>query len=150
VHTFLLEAGRWTFEGSWLDKEGVPVAVKGKTLIAWGNEDWFTWVTKLEFPQDTRPSISYQYRGRLSLGERQYNFALQHSILGRVEGEGWITPQAIVQHYHVISDDDRPGQRQNGFETLYQLDTKNYVLSSGLFVGPSLVSTMDAQLRRLA
>ncbi|NEO83925.1 MAG: hypothetical protein F6J87_06640 [Spirulina sp. SIO3F2] len=148
AHTFLLEEGRWTFEGSWLNREGLPLTIKGRTLVAWSAENWFTWVTKLDFTDDERPGISYQYRGRLDAGDRQYNFVLQHSELGRIEGEGWVAPDSIVQHYHVISDDDRPNQRQHGFESLYRLDASTYALSSGIFVGYSLVSTMEAQLKR--
>ncbi|MEM8639331.1 MAG: hypothetical protein AAGG51_11020 [Cyanobacteria bacterium P01_G01_bin.54] len=148
AHTFLLEEGRWTFEGNWLERDKLPLSIKGRTLVAWSQENWFTWVTKLEFPGAERPGISFQYRGRLDLGDRQYNFVLQHSELGRIEGEGWVGPAAIVQHYHVLSDDDRPTQRQQGFESLYRLDANTYTLSSGIFVGPSLLSTMEAQLKR--
>lgn len=148
AHTFLLDEGRWTFEGSWLDREGLPSTIRGRTLIAWGQENWFTWVTKLEFPNTERASISYQYRGRLDLGDRQYTFVLQHSQLGRIEGEGWIAPDSIVQQYHVISEDERPSQRRHGFESLYRLDADTYALSSGTFVGYSLVSTMEARLQR--
>ncbi|MGB0563983.1 MAG: hypothetical protein ACPGVO_19615 [Spirulinaceae cyanobacterium] len=148
AHTFLIEEGRWTFEGNWLERDKLPLAIKGRTLVAWSQENWFTWVTKLEFPDAERSSISLQYRGRLDLGARQYNFVLQHSELGRIEGEGWVGPAAIVQHYHVLSDDDRPNQRQQGFESLYRLDADTYTLSSGIFVGPSLISTMEAQLKR--
>ena len=35
----------------------------------------------------------------------QYTFVLQHSELGRVEGEGWIAPQSIVQRYWVLGDE---------------------------------------------
>lgn len=147
-HTFLLEEGRWTFKGHWLERQGLPVPIAGKTLIAWGQQSWFTWVTRLEFPQGEHPQITLQYRGHLDLGDRFYNFVLQHSTLGRVEGEGWIAPDSIVQQYQVISEDDRQSQRRNGFESLHRLDAKTYLFSGGTFVGPALVTTMEATLQR--
>lgn len=143
-HTFLMEAGRWTIEGSWLERTGVPIAVIGKTIVAWGPENWFTMVTKLVFPSSSREEISFQYKGRLDGGERQYTFLLQHSLLGRVEGEGWVANETIVQRYWAL--DDR--QRRTGFETLHQLDNNTYYLSSGIMAGHYLASTMEASLQR--
>ncbi|MCW6036708.1 hypothetical protein K4A83_10605 [Spirulina subsalsa FACHB-351] len=146
AHTFLLEEGRWTLQGNWLERDSLPIPLKGKTIIAWSQENWFTWVTKLIFPGGEREEIAFQYRGRLEAGERQYNFVLQQSLLGRVEGEGWVAPESIVQRYIVLSDDDR--QRRSGFETLYRLDDNTYFLSSGIMTGYSLTSTMEAILQR--
>jgi len=94
-----MEAGRWTLQGNWLERDGMPILVKGKTLVGWSRDNWYTMVTKLVFPGSEREDISLQYRGRLDAGERQYTFVLQHSLLGRVEGEGWIAPESIVQRY---------------------------------------------------
>lgn len=143
-HTFLLEPGRWTLQGNWLERNGMPIAVKGKTIVAWGRENWFTMVTKLVFPGSEREDISFQYRGRLDVGERQYTFVLQHSVLGRVEGEGWVTPESIVQRYWVLGD----RQRRSGFETRHQLNENTYYLSSGIMAGHYLTSTMEATLER--
>ncbi len=147
-HTFLLEEGRWTFQGHWLERSGVPVPIQGKTLIAWGQENWFTWVTRLDFPNGEQSPITLQYRGRLDLGDRLYNFVLQHSVFGHIEGEGWVAPDSIVQSYRVISDDERQSQRQSGFESLYRLDDQTYLLSSGIFVGNAMTTTLEATLRR--
>jgi hypothetical protein len=122
----------------------MPIAVKGKTIVAWGRENWFTMVTKLVFPGSEREDISFQYRGRLDVGERQYTFVLQHSVLGRVEGEGWVTPESIVQRYWVLGD----RQRRSGFETRHQLNENTYYLSSGIMAGHYLTSTMEATLER--
>lgn len=143
-HTFLVEAGRWTLEGSWLERDGLPVNVKGKILIAWSRDNWFTMVTKLVFPGTEREEISLQYRGRLNAGERQYTFVLQHSLLGRVEGEGWVAPESIVQRYWVLGD----RQRRTGFETLHHLENNRYCLSSSIMAGHYLNSTMEAQVER--
>jgi len=139
-----MEAGRWTFEGNWLERNEMPIAVKGKTLVAWGQENWFTMIAKLVFPDSSRSEISLQYKGRLDNGERQYTFVLQHSVLGRVEGEGWVANETIVQRYWAL--DDR--QRRTGFETLHQLDHNTYYLSSGIMAGHYLTSMMEATLHR--
>jgi hypothetical protein len=118
----------------------MPVTVKGKILVAWSRDDWFTMVTKLIFPGSDRNEISCQYRGRLNTGDRQYTFVLQHSLLGRVEGEGWIAPESIVQRYWVLGD----RQRRTGFETLHQLTGDRYCLSSSIMAGHYLTSTMEA------
>lgn len=144
AHTFLIEAGRWTLQGSWLERNGMPITVKGKTLIGWSRDDWFTMVTKLVFPGTDREEISFQYRGRLDAGERQYTFVLQHSLLGRVEGEGWVAPESIVQRYWVLGD----RQRRSGFETLHQMEDGRYYMSSGILAGHYLTSTMEAMLER--
>ncbi len=144
AHTFLIEAGRWTLQGNWLERDGMPIAVKGKTLVGWGRDNWFTMVTKLIFPGSDREDIALQYRGRLDLGERQYTFVLQHSLLGRVEGEGWVAPESIVQRYWVLGD----RQRRSGFETLRYIDEGKYYVSSGIMAGHYLTSAMEATLER--
>lgn len=144
AHTFLIEPGRWVLEGNWLERNDMPVSVKGRTIIAWNQDDWFTMVMKLEFPEQEREVITFQYRGHVDLGERQYTFVLQHSELGRVEGEGWITPESIFQRYWVLGDK----QRRTGFETLHRLDNKTYYLASGIMAGHYLTSTMEATLAR--
>jgi hypothetical protein len=144
AHTFLMEAGRWTLQGNWLERDGLPVTVKGKILVAWSRDNWYTMVTKLMFPGTEREEISFQYRGRLNSGERQYTFVLQHSLLGRVEGEGWIAPGSIVQRYWVLGD----RQRRTGFEALHQLDNNKYRLSSSVMAGHYLTSTMEASVER--
>jgi hypothetical protein len=138
-----MEAGRWTLQGNWLEREGMPIPVKGKTLVAWNRDDWFTMVTKLVFPNGGE-DISFQYRGRLDAGDRRYTFVLQHSLLGRAEGEGWIAPDSIVQRYWVLGDK----QRRTGFETLYRLTDDKYFLSSSILSGHYLTSAMEATVER--
>ena len=145
AHTFLMESGQWTLEGSWIERNGVPITVKGKTLVSWNRTDWFSMVTKLVFPGGDREEIILQYRGHLNNDERQYTFVLQHSELGRVEGEGWIAPQSIVQRYWVLGDER---QRRTGFDTLHRVDHNRYYHSSGIMSGHYLTSTMEATLER--
>lgn len=143
-HTFLLEPGRWLLQGNWLDRDAMPISVKGKILVAWSRDDWYTMVTKLIFPGTDRSEISLQYRGRFGVGDRQYTFVLQHSLLGRVEGEGWIAPESIVQRYWVLGD----RQRRTGFETLHQLTADQYCLSSSVMSGHYLTNTIEATIDR--
>ncbi|XGB42300.1 MAG: hypothetical protein LVS60_19580 [Nodosilinea sp. LVE1205-7] len=140
LHSFLLEPGRWLLEGSWLERDRLPVAVNGKILIAWSRHDWFTMVMKLLLSGHQIPDITLQYRGHLTPGERQYTFVLQHSLLGRVEGEGWLAADSIIQRYWALDDP----QRRTGFETLYRLTEARYHLSSGIMAGHYLTSAMEA------
>jgi hypothetical protein len=143
-HRFLLEPGRWTIEGNWLEREQLPLVVKGKTIVAWSADNWFTMVTKLVFPSGDRPEISFQYRGRLGGEERQYTYVLQQSLLGQIEGEGWIGTDSIIQRYWVIGD----RQRRSGFETFYRINDQTYHLSGGILAGHYLTSTIEARLER--
>ncbi|MGG6297188.1 hypothetical protein ACQ4M4_22575 [Leptolyngbya sp. AN02str] len=145
-HTFLMEAGRWTLQGNWLERDTLPIAVKGKILIAWSRDNWFTMVTKLIFPGSDREEISLQYRGRLNSGDRQYTFVLQHSLLGRVEGEGWIAPDSVVQRYWALGD----RQRRTGFETMHQLADSKYCMTSSILSGHQINSMMEAIVMRQA
>lgn len=144
AHTFLLEAGRWTLTGNWLDRDGPPLMVRGKILVAWSRDDWYTLVTKLVFPETEREEIAFQYRGRLASGDRRYSFVLQHSHLGRVEGEGWIAPESIVQRFWVLGD----RQRRTGFETLHKISPSSYHMLSSVMEGHYLASTLEATIER--
>jgi hypothetical protein len=151
-HSFLLEPGRWVLQGNWLERNTMPINVKGMTLVAWHRDNWFTMATKLIFPGSDRAEISLQYKGRLDDGERHYSFLLQHSQLGQIEGEGWIGPETIVQRYWVISVKDvstaENRQRRSGFETLYRVDNDTYLLTNGILSGHFLDRTMEAKLER--
>ncbi|MEA5619114.1 hypothetical protein VB711_14895 [Cronbergia sp. UHCC 0137] len=144
AHTFLLEPGRWLMQGSWLERNSMPVTFKGMTLVVWNQDNWFSMATKLIFLDSDRSEISFQYKGRMDDGDRQYTFLLQHNLLGQVEGEGWICPDTIVQRYWVLSD----RQRRSGFETLHKISETHYYLTSGILAGHFLTSTMEASLER--
>ncbi|MEB3274342.1 MAG: hypothetical protein ACO4CG_02050 [Prochlorothrix sp.] len=145
AHSFLLEAGYWTLDGHWLERDQSPIVVKGRTLISW-RDDWFTMVTKLTFPQQDKPDMALQYRGHIDEDVRLYTFVLMHSLLGRVEGEGWLGPHSIVQRYWVLGDN----QRRNGVETLYLLDANTYRISNATMTGHHLTNAMEATLSRQA
>jgi hypothetical protein len=144
AHSFLMEAGRWILQGNWLERNKMPIPVKGRTIIAWSDENWFTIVTKLTFPGGELEEISFQYRGRLDSEERNYTYVLQQSLLGRVEGEGWIGPETIIQRYWVLND----RQRRSGFETFYRLNENTYQMCSGILAGHHLASTMEGIFER--
>ncbi|MDJ0600799.1 MAG: hypothetical protein QNJ37_18385 [Crocosphaera sp.] len=144
AHSFLMEAGRWTIEGNWLERNEMPLPVKGKSIVAWSNDNWFTMVTKLVFPRSDRPEIAFQYRGHLNGEEREYTYVLQQSVLDKVEGEGWIGPDSIIQRYWVLGD----RQRRSGFETFYRVNNNTYHFSGGLLSGHYLTSTMEAIFER--
>lgn len=146
AHTFLMEDGRWFLSGSWLDRDGPSTTVEGKLLVVWNRDNWYTLVTKLSFPNAPRRAISFQYRGRFVSDNRRYTFVLQHSDLGRVEGEGWVAPESIIQRYWVLNDRDR----RTGFESLHRLDSDRYHLSSSIMSGHYLTSMMEGTLSRRA
>jgi hypothetical protein len=146
AHSFLVAEGRWLLKGTWLERNLAPIPIQGKSLIGWGQDNWFTLVTKIEFLETDREPITCQYRGRLSTGDQQYTFVLQHSGFGRVEGEGWIASDTIVQRYWVLSD----RQRRSGFESFYRIDERTYHLSSSIMAGHHLTSTMEATFSRQA
>jgi hypothetical protein len=60
-HTFLIEPGTWLLQGNWLDRDAMPAPVKGKILITWSRDDWFTMVMRLVFVDSDRESIDFQY-----------------------------------------------------------------------------------------
>lgn len=143
-HTFLIEPGRWTLQGNWLERDKLPLLIRGGILIAWNRDNWFTMVMKFTFPNDDHNEIALQYKGRIAVGDRQYTFVLQHSELGRVEGEGWVAPESVVQRYWCLGD----RKRRTGFETLYQLDVNRYHLSSGIMAGHYLTTAIEATLEK--
>jgi hypothetical protein len=144
AHSFLLEPGKWTLHGTWLTRDALPMPVKGKILVAWKQDNCFMAATKLSFPEGAHEDIVIQSRGRMTSQERQYSFVLQHSLLGQVEGEGWIAPESIVQRYWGLSDK----QRRSGFETLRQISLERYHFSGGEMAGHYLTSTIEAELTR--
>ena len=143
THTFLLEPGRWKLEGSWLERDKMPIPIKGRLLIAWSQDNWFSLVSKLIFPDGEKEDISFQYRGRLGTGKREYTFVLQQSILGQIEGEGWIGADTIIQRHWVLTD-----SRRGGFETFYRINNNSYHLASCILNRHYLISTMEAILER--
>jgi hypothetical protein len=145
AHTFLVQPGKWTLEGNWIDGDSMPIQVRGRTLVGWSRDNfWFTMVTKLTFPNSDREELTMAYKGRIDTDERRFTFVVDDSSLGKVEGEGIIGPDSIVQRYWVMGDK----KMRTGFQTLYRRDHNIYSLASGLMAGQNLESTMEALLTR--
>jgi hypothetical protein len=146
AHTFLVQPGKWTLEGNWIDRDSMPIAVKGRTLVGWSKDNfWFTMVTKLTFPNSDREELTMAYKGRIDSDERRFTYVADDSGLGKIEGEGIIAPDSIIQRYWVMGDK----RARTGFQTLYRRDNNTYSLASGLISGQNLESTMEAVLTRI-
>jgi len=145
AHTFLVQPGKWTLEGNWIERDSMPIRVKGRTLVGWSRDNfWFTMVTKLTFPDCDREELTMTYKGRIDSDERRFTFVMDDNFLGKVEGEGMIGPDSITQRYWVMGDK----KMRTGFQTLYRRDINTYSLASGLIAGQNLESTMEAILTR--
>jgi hypothetical protein len=143
-HTFLLEPGRWKLEGTLMDRKLEPTLVKGRTLVTWTTDGWFTMATKLTFPESNLPEQTLTYKGRLDPDEQRFSFILQHSAMGKIEGEGWVAPESIIQRYWVMDDK----QLRSGFQTAYKQGDDCYYLCSAVVAGSTLISNMEAVLTR--
>ncbi|WP_404783447.1 hypothetical protein [Altericista sp. CCNU0014] len=150
-HTFLMNDGRWKLQGHWLLSRDEPcVPVRGKVMVVWNNDEWFSLVGKI-----TRPSlaneagdatdITLQYRGRIA-GEtqQQYTFVLQHSQYGQTEGEGWLMPDSILQRFWILGDRDQ----RFGVERFYRINDDRYYWSSSIMTGHALISSLEVTLDR--
>ena len=144
AHSFLLEAGNWIIQGYLLKRNEGAIAVRGQTAVVWKQDNWFTISTRLILDANTEPEIQYKYRGHLDSNKKYYTYVLKHSVLGNIEGEGWIGQQSIIQCYWVVG----ATQRHTGFDTYYRLNEHTYHLSSAILAGHRVGSTMEATLKR--
>lgn len=144
-HTFLVDAGRWLLNGYWLEPDQEPITVTGKILVSYSQDDWFSMAAKVTFAGQVKPDLMLQSRGKLELDEMIFTYVLQHSLLGRVEGEGWITPHGIVQQFVLLGDTNRC----TGFEHYWQVDANHYTLLSGIHKSHKLKHLLEATLERV-
>ena len=146
AHTFLVQPGKWTLEGNWIERNSMPIEVKGRTLVGWSRDNfWFTMVTKLSFPNSDREELTMAYKGRIDSDERRFTYVVDDSSLGKVEGEGIIGPDSSTQRYWVMGD----RKMRTGFQTLYRRDNSIYSLVGGIIAGQNLESTMEAVVTRV-
>jgi hypothetical protein len=145
THSFLMEAGTWNIQGTWLDNRGTQIPVEGKTTIAWKPNNWFSVKSSINFQDNSQQPIDTKYRAHLDDRLDRYTYILQHSFLGEVEGEGWICPNSIIQRFWALSDT----RKRNGFETFVRLNEDKYYFSGGILAGHYLSSTIEATLERL-
>jgi len=144
-HTFLVDAGRWLLNGYWLEPPQEAIAISGKILVSYGQDDWFSMAAKVTFAEQAKPDLILQSRGKLELDEMMFTYVLQHSLLGRLEGEGWITPHSIVQQFILLGD----ASRCTGFEHYWQVDANHYTLLSGIYRSHKLKQLLEATLERV-
>lgn len=141
-HSFLVETGRWFLTGNWQDSNQPPMKIEGLISILWGEPNWFTMSTEITFPNNNHTEILGKYRGHFQNNAYQYTYVLKQNLLGKIEGEGWVAPNAIIQRYWVIKDN----QRQGGFETFYKVNTRTYQMAGAIFNGHFITSTVEAEL----
>jgi hypothetical protein len=144
THTFLLQPGRWKSTGVWQEGNNPSLAVTGKTVVAWSADNWFTMITKLSISNQPGQDITWQYRGYLEPEASRYTFILTHSQMGKIEGEGWVGTDSVVQRYWVLDDQ----QRRLGFEAFHQIDDNNYRLAHSSISMNRLASLMELQFSR--
>ncbi len=133
-------------KGFWYESNLDPLAIEGTVDILWSQPNWFTWRSQLQFfdQPEVSSQITLNYRGYLSNYQTQYTFVLKHNLWGSLEGNGWITPDWIIQKYWVLND----RKRRQGFETLYQETEHLYRFCSGLTEGHQMKTTIEATLTR--
>ncbi|WP_330205210.1 hypothetical protein [Cyanobacterium sp. Dongsha4] len=152
THTFLLESGSWIIKGTWLDKNQQSNPFKGAIIINWEQSNWFSMQMKIVFPQNVpqngsfqnRPEIIFEYKGLIPSNRSRYAYVLKRSDLEKIEGEGWISNDSIIQRYWVLGNT----RRLNGFETFFCLDENTYHLTSGMMTGNNLLYTFEGILDR--
>jgi hypothetical protein len=145
THSFLLEAGIWNSQGNWIEPDGSTLAFQGKTMISWSEDAWFALVTKFVFQDAKQADLIWRYRGRLTEPGHRYTFVLEHSLIGKMEGEGVIGEQTITQRCWALND----SQGRSAFETLVRLDANRYQFSSATMAGHRLGTIAEASFVRV-
>lgn len=159
THRFLLEPGKWSVNGYFHQKDRIPLTVRGFVTITWKQEYWFKMVTQLtlnNYSQSPRhqtadeaiattSEIICKYKGHLDNEGKSYTYVLQHSILGNIEGEGWITSQSIIQYHWIVGS----SHRRTGVDTFFSLSEDTYHFTSVILESHNLKSTMEATLKHL-
>ncbi len=143
THSFLLQPGKWTINGYLMHKNKIPVTVKGSITITWKQEYWFKMVTQLILSNQSQSEIICKYKGHLDNDGKSYTYVLQHSILGNIEGEGWISSQSIIQYHWIVGSN----RRRTGIDTFYCLSENTYHFTSLILESHNLSSTMEATLK---
>ena len=145
AHSFLLETGIWNSQGSWINPDGSTLPFQGKTMISWSEDSWFAMVTKFVFQESDRTDLIWRYRGRLTEPGRRYTFLLEHSEIGKMEGEGIIGEKTITQRSWALND----SQSRSTFDSLVRLDANSYQFSSATMTGHRLGTIAEASFDRV-
>ncbi|MEM8722787.1 MAG: hypothetical protein AAGE84_26450 [Cyanobacteria bacterium P01_G01_bin.39] len=144
AHSFLIEAGYWQINGHWLKPNLAPIPLEGGINTKWKRANWFKITASLTCKDEAATKLVYQCRGNLDYEAKHYTYVSQHSLLGNIEGEGRIGPQAIIQYYWFMGT----GTRQKGLDTFYRLDQNTYYLTSSILDGHSIKNTIEVTLKR--
>ena len=144
THSFLLQPAKWSLQGQYTEREQQPLAIEGTISVAWRRQSWFKLETRLVIPESATEIIS-QCKGHLDSSGKLYTYVLQHSILGSIEGEGYLGVDSIVQHYWVVGST----QRRLGFDTFYYLSESEYSLTSVILESHNLRNTVEAKLKQI-
>lgn len=145
THSFLLQPGRWSISGHFRQKQQIPMIVRGFITITWQQEYWFKMVSQFTLNNESQSEIISQYKGHLDRDKKSYTYVLQHSILGNIEGEGWITSQSIIQYHWIVGGT----KKRTGIDTFYLISEDTYHFTSVILESHSLNSAMEATLKYL-
>ena len=102
-------------------------------------------VTQLKLDNESQSEIICQYKGHLDHDRKSYTYVLQHSILGNIEGEGWISSQSIIQYHWIVG----ATKKRTGIDTFYCISEDVYHFTSVILESHNLSSTMEATLTHL-
>jgi len=144
AHSFLLENGIWNSQGTLIDPDGSTLEFQGKTMISWSEDAWFAMVTKFVFQERDRAELVWRYRGRLTEPGQRYTFLLEHSEIGKMEGEGIIGRKTITQRSWALND----AKGRSTFDTLVKMDEHSYQFSSATMAGHRLNTLTEAGFER--
>lgn len=144
MHTFLLLPGKWTLKGSLIQGSAPVTSFQGRMVVGWSQDMyWFTMISKMQF-SDGRADEVASAKGRMDNNERRFTYVLEHSELGKVEGEGLISPGAIAMSYFVRDD----AKSRTGFQTYYRQDDNHYAMTSGIMLRQGFESMMETAMVR--
>lgn len=149
-HTFLLQPGSWIIKGHSSDKNQHSIPFKGATIIVWDQSSWFTIKTKLVFDikqqtsSEIKSNLEFEYKGFLPENKRSYSYVLTRTDFDKIEGEGLITKDSIIQRYWMLEDT----RRRAVLETIFQLDEDSYHFSSTMMAGNNIINVIEGILQR--
>ncbi len=145
AHSFLLQPGRWSLSGYFSQKHETPISIRGFITVTWKQEHWFKVVTQVILNNESSSEIICKYKGHLDRDRKSYTYVLQHSILGNIEGEGWISSQSIIQYHWIVG----ATKKRTGMDTFYCVSEDIYHFTSVILETHSLNSVMEATLKYL-
>lgn len=141
-HTYLLQPGRWSARGSYLDAAGTAVAASGESRVEHGADEWVaeSWM-RLELPE--RPVLATRQQIEpLGPGESTALWTAESGTLGTLLGRYVVVADAILS---VWSSEDG---RHTGSECLALQPDGSYRGHGCLLEESELVSAWALRLER--